>query len=270
MITTLKQAVQTDDGVTIAYKTMGDGPRTLLFSHGWGGFSTGFFWQEMLAYLDLSGLRVILVDARGHGESEKVTTGFTTERFAQDMFAVADAVAAEQVVLVGYSLSGRWIQWMACTQPGRVIGQILLAPVPAADIPFPDEMRHHWLQAVQQRELFEPLARQWCKEPLRAEQFETYFTSVSTTPQFSLNATLDMCTSAGTFIEKLQMISAPTLVIGGQHDPLLPLDFVRQAIVQAIPGARLAVVDCGHEIPLEKPRETAALFEAFLAGLRQK
>jgi non-heme chloroperoxidase len=268
MITTLNQTVQTDDGVTIAYKTIGDGSRTLLFSHGWGGSSSGFFWQEMLAHLDLGGLRVILVDARGHGESEKVTTGFTSERFTQDLLAVADAIAAEKVVLAGYSMSGRWVQWMACTQPERVIGQILIAPVPAADIPFPDEVRQHWLQAAQQRELFEPLARQWTKEPLRAEQLEAYFTTVSTTPQFSLNATLDMCTRQGTFTDKLQAIQAPTLVIGGQYDPILPLDVLRQAIVQAIPGARLAAVDSGHEIPLEKPQETAALFEAFLAGLR--
>ena len=211
---------------------------------------------------------MILVDARGHGESEKVTTGFTNERFAQDMFAVADAVGAETVVLVGYSLSGRWAQWMACTQPERVIGQVLIAPVPATDIPFPDEVRQYWLKSMQQRELFEPLARQWCKEPLSPELFEAYFTSVSTTPQFSLNATLDMCTMQGTFTDQLQTTRAPTLVIGGQHDPILPLDVLRQAIVQAIPGARLATVDSGHEIPLEKPQETAALFEAFLAGLR--
>ena len=268
MITTLNQTVQTDDGVTIAYKTMGNGPRTLLFSHGWGGSSSGFFWQEMLAHLDLGGLRMILVDARGHGESEKATTGFTTERFAQDLFAVADAVGAETVVVVGYSMSGRWVQWMACTQPERVSGQVLIAPVPAADIPFPDEVRQHWLQAVQQRELFAPLAGQWTKEPLRAELLEAYFMSVSTTPQFSLNATLDMCTMQGTFTDQLQTTRAPTLVIGGQHDPILPLDVLRQAIVQAIPGARLAAVDSGHEIPLEKPQETAALFEAFLAALR--
>ena len=267
MITMLNQTAHTDDGVTIAYKIMGDGPRTLLFSHGWGGSSSGFYWQEMLANLDLGGLRIVLVDARGHGKSEKVTTGFTSERFAQDMFAVADAIAVEKVVLVGYSMSGRWVQWMSCTHPERVIGQVLIASAPAADIPFPDEVRQHWLQAVQQRELFEPLAGQWTKEPLRAELLEAYFTSVSTTPQFSLNETLDMCTRQGTFTDKLRATRAPTLVIGGQHDPILPLEYLRQAIVQAIPGARLAAVDSGHEIPLERPQETAALLEAYLAGL---
>jgi pimeloyl-ACP methyl ester carboxylesterase len=65
----------------------------------------------------------------------------------------------------------------------------------------------------------------------------------------------------------LPTTSAATLVIGGRHDPMLSPDTLRQAIVGPIPRARLALLDCGHEIPLEKPQETAALLEAFLAGL---
>ena len=61
--------IRTDDGVTIAYTTRGDGPQNLLFVHGWGGAGTGFFWNELLEALDLTGLRVILADLRGHGES---------------------------------------------------------------------------------------------------------------------------------------------------------------------------------------------------------
>src|SRR5205823_5866692 len=70
---------------------------------------------KLLTHLDLTGLRVIRADLRGHGASDQATIGFTTERFAQDMFAVADDAAAETIVLVGYSRSGHWAQWMACT-----------------------------------------------------------------------------------------------------------------------------------------------------------
>jgi predicted esterase len=49
--------VRTDDGISIAYTVRGDGPRTLLFLHGWGGSGSGFFWNEMLTHLDLTGLR---------------------------------------------------------------------------------------------------------------------------------------------------------------------------------------------------------------------
>ena len=104
-----KRQVLTDDGVTITYTVRGDGPRTLLFLHGWGGSGSGFFWNEMLTHLDLISLRVILADLRNHGDSDQVTTGFTTDRFAQDVWAVADDAAAETVVLVGYSVHvERW------------------------------------------------------------------------------------------------------------------------------------------------------------------
>ena len=39
-------------------------------------------------------------------------------------------------------------------------------------------------------------------------------------------------------------------------------------IVNRIPSARLAVLNCGHEIPLEKPLECAGLIEAFVGGYR--
>jgi hypothetical protein len=42
---------------------------------------------------------------------------------------------------------------------------------------------------------------------------------------------------------------------------------LRAAVVAPLARARLALIDCGHEIPLEAPRELAAVIEAFLAGL---
>jgi pimeloyl-ACP methyl ester carboxylesterase len=44
-------------------------------------------------------------------------------------------------------------------------------------------------------------------------------------------------------------------------------DYLRQEIVQRISGARLVVIDSGHEIPMERPTELAAVIEAFVAGL---
>jgi pimeloyl-ACP methyl ester carboxylesterase len=62
---------------------------------------------------------------------------------------------------------------------------------------------------------------------------------------------------------------APTLVIAGNQDPIFSPEFLRQEVVARIVGSRLARVDCGHEIPIERPAQAAALIEAFLAGLRE-
>jgi pimeloyl-ACP methyl ester carboxylesterase len=55
--------------------------------------------------------------------------------------------------------------------------------------------------------------------------------------------------------------------VAGVHDHLLTPDYLRQEIVQRISGARLVLIDSGHEIPMERPTELAAVIEAFVAGL---
>ena len=55
-------AARTEDGTAIAYRTLGTGPADVLFMHGWAG--SGAYFDEMLRYLDLSGLRVTTVDLR--------------------------------------------------------------------------------------------------------------------------------------------------------------------------------------------------------------
>ena len=269
MIDSTTRTIRASDGATIAFEARGEGPQTLLLIHGWGGSGTGFFWDEMLNSLDLTGLQVILADLRGHGRSEMVEGGFTTEQFADDMFAIVDAIGAASVVVVGYSMSGRWAQWMASSRPERVHGQILIAPVPAADIPFSDELKAQWLQVARDRrmETFEPWVHQFTRERLPAPALTGYFESVTSTDQHTLGATLDMCRQQGQFIDRLAATRARTLVIGGRADPMLPPEVLRQAVVAPIPGARLVALDCGHEIPLEQPQMAAAVIEAFLAGL---
>jgi pimeloyl-ACP methyl ester carboxylesterase len=166
------------------------------------------------------------------------------------MFAVLDAVGATSVVVVGYSMSGRWAQWMACSQPERVHGMVLIAPVPAADIPFPDELKAQWLQVARERriETFAPWVHQFTKAPLGTAALDSYFESVTSTAELSLGATLDMCRQQGQFIDRFSATRARTLVIGGLADPMLPPGVLREAVVAPIPGARLVALDCGHEI----------------------
>jgi pimeloyl-ACP methyl ester carboxylesterase len=257
---------RTSDGIQICYRVAGDGPLTLLFLHGWGGNGTGTFWNDVLAHLDPAGLRLILADLRGHGRSEPVRHGFTTERFADDMFEVADHAGANDLVVVAFSMSGRWAQWMACARPERVRAQMLIGPAPAIALPLTEDVLDEWIRARATRGSFETFVGQFTRAPLSSGTIDEYYASVQATPEISLRESYRMCTHAG-FSDRLQTIRARTLVVAGAHDPMLPLDVLREAIVRTTPAARLAVLDCGHEIPLEQPRETAAMIQAFVAGL---
>jgi non-heme chloroperoxidase len=163
-------------------------------------------------------------------------------------------------------MSGRWAQWMACTKPNRVLGQILLGPAPAAALPLTEEILDDWIRATATRSTFEKFIVQFTRHPLGSDTLDDYYSSVQTTPEHSLRESYRMCTHVG-FSDRLGATRARTLVVAGAHDPLLTPDYLREEIAGKIPAARLARLDCGHEIPLEQPRETAALIEAFVAGL---
>ena len=141
---------QTDDGVNLANQAQGDGPLNLLFMHGWAG--SGAFFAETIAQLDLTGLRAITYDMRGHGASDKPASGYTLDHFAQDAFTVADTVGAAEIVPIGYSMSGKFAQYLAVLEPDRIRGQILVTTLPASEVPFPAEMHQAWVDLAGNRE----------------------------------------------------------------------------------------------------------------------
>ena len=258
--------VRASDGTRLCCRIAGAGPTTLLFLHGWGGSGSGAFWDRTLQNLDPTGLRLVLADLRGHGRSDHARDGFTTERFAEDTFEVADHVGAAELIVVAFSMSGRWAQWMACARPNRVLGQILFGPAPAAALPLPEETLDEWIRTTRTRSTFENFIGRFTKNQLSADTLDDYDSSLQTTPERSLRESFRMCTHPG-FTDRLNATRARTLVVAGAHDPLLPPDYLREEILRKIPAARLAVLDCGHEIPVELPRETGALIEAFVSGL---
>src|SRR4051812_47970991 len=136
-------AVTTDDGVAISYATAGDGPPDLLFMHGWAG--SGRYFDATIEQLDLTRLRTVTYDLRGHRESAPSPDGYTLERIAADALVVADAAGLDRFVVAGFSMSAKFCQYVALLAPDRVLGQILIAGCPAGEIPLPSEITDDWL-----------------------------------------------------------------------------------------------------------------------------
>jgi pimeloyl-ACP methyl ester carboxylesterase len=64
--------------------------------------------------------------------------------------------------------------------------------------------------------------------------------------------------------DRLYRIKAPTLILWGEADRLIPLEHGR-LYEEKIRGARLSIVKgCGHLPPLEKPDDTARYVSEFL------
>src|SRR4030095_172014 len=142
--------VVADDGVALSYQVHGHGPATLLYMHGWAG--SGAQFEEVIGELDLNALRVVTLDLRGHGDSEKTVNPYGLDRIADDVWAVADAVHAASVVLVGFSMSGKFAQYVALRQPDRVTGLVVLAGFPASAMQVPQDVGRDWVARAGDRE----------------------------------------------------------------------------------------------------------------------
>ena len=81
-----------------------EGSPALLFAHGFG--QTRGAWSGTAAALAQAGCRCVTFDARGHGESDRVTSrGYHMDQFADDLLRLA-ATQPQPPILVGASMGG--------------------------------------------------------------------------------------------------------------------------------------------------------------------
>jgi non-heme chloroperoxidase len=259
---------QTDDGVAIEYEVYGSGSLTLLFLHGWGNAAS--FWDDLLTHhLDLTGLRCVTTSFRGHGGSDKPVRGYNHDRFARDMFAVADAIGAAKVIIVAFSMATKFGLYMSALKPERVLGQLLLAPVGPREYPAPREVLSSWVDTAPHPDRMRELLAPFIKRPFRRELMDLYCENVTKATRAALEGTNEMW--AYTSVEEdVKSVRVPTLVVSGEADLLLPPEYVQNEVVALITGSRSITLPCGHDIPLEMPSETAWLIQAFLAGLQSE
>lgn len=253
-----------DDGTRLAYKTYGSGPTNLLFMHGWAG--SGDYFSETIAGLNLTGLRAITYDLRGHGASDKPSGGYTLDQFAQDALAVCDHAGASEIVIVGYSMSAKFAQYLACVAPERVRGLILVAPVPVNELNMPIEIHEDWVSRAGDRERIADLVQQFMTIADTDPLLQRFTEHAALIPAFVLDETLRMCERTS-FSSRLSSMTAAALFITGKRDVMFTPEQVAQNMVPLLPHARIAMLDCTHEIPMETPDMLAALIEAFVAGL---
>src|SRR5206468_8133084 len=129
--------------VSIAYQVFGDGPIDLVFVRGFAGdlLST---WEHPLSARQPLGLaengRVLMLDKRGTGMSDRVSGVPTLETRMDDVRAVMDAVGSERAALIGVSEGGPMSILFAATYPERAWALALCGTFPrerwAPDYPF--------------------------------------------------------------------------------------------------------------------------------------
>jgi pimeloyl-ACP methyl ester carboxylesterase len=115
------RAVDSPDGVTIAYHIEGKGRPALVFVHGWN--CNRSYWRDQVAYFARTHT-VVAIDLPGHGESGAERKDWTIPAFGADVAAVVKEEGLKRVLLVGHSMGGEISLEAARLLPDRVIGII--------------------------------------------------------------------------------------------------------------------------------------------------
>src|SRR6478672_832699 len=126
-------------GVSINYRVEGSGP-PIVFGHGLTSSSDVWYERGFVAALK-SEYRLILIDARGHGQSDKPhdPKSYTPANYAADIVAVLDDIGVRKSWYWGYSQGGWMAFALARHAPDRISGLVIGGASASASSAYPTE-----------------------------------------------------------------------------------------------------------------------------------
>ncbi|MFE9747121.1 alpha/beta fold hydrolase [Saccharothrix saharensis] len=255
--------VVVDDGTAISYHRwepdagVDPDPVPVVLQHGFSSH-TQVEWADhgTVAALTAAGRVVVGIDARGHGMSGKSPdpARYGEPRMARDLRAVVAALGVPAVDLVGYSM-GAVIALLAATD-GDAVRRLVVGGVGAGVV----EVGGVDTRVLPNDVLADALLAGSPHHDLPPEVAGLVAFAAATGADFpSLAAQARAAHQDGI---DLAAITAPTLVIAGDDDPLAERPHV---LAEAIPGARARVVPGDHGTAVGSPAFRAAVV-AFLCG----
>jgi 3-oxoadipate enol-lactonase len=242
----------------------------VLLIMGLGMTATG--WWRTVPVLVEAGLRVIAFDNRGVGRSERPPGPYTVAEMADDAAAVLDAAGVERAHVYGISLGGMIAQELALRYPDRV-GALVLGATTAggADfVPAGEDVN----AVVQLRAQMTAEYAVWASVPInyaartRRDGGSRIAEDIAQRLRYPVDPEYYAAQLAAAHAHDAAVadISAPTLVVHGTEDVLIP-PANGERLAAAIPGAELALwPDAAHLYFTDEPQADRGV-AAFLSGL---
>jgi len=258
--------------VSIAYELRGAGPPLLMIN---GFRRSRVVWLEGVLQRLAEHFQLILMDNRGTGRSDKPEDGYSIEAFADDCAALIAGLGLPSAHVFGVSMGGMIAQRLATRHPDSVHGLALGCTHCGRGGSIPPEKRIGDLlrlvpnDSMDAREVSRRQEEAYYMPGFRESQravIEGLYDLVSQnpTPPHAVRGHLKAI-DAFDGCADLARITAPTLVITGEGDALIPAQN-SHLIASRIPGAQLVLLpDAAHFFWIEKPRETAQALIRFFA-----
>ena len=252
-----------------------DAPEVLLV-HGWG--CSAYSFRKLMRPLAVAGYRVLAIDLRGHGASDKPSDVlmYRAESMAEFVVAVMDRLGLARAAVVAHSLGGGVMIDVASRHPGRISCLSLIAPVGLAPVrgvglartltppvaaPLMPYAMPRWSIPWVLRAVYGPLGE------FKKSEVDQYWAPTQD-PAFAvaLRSLLHNYRFDARSDDELRRIGVPTTVLLGGLDVLVrSRQSARRA--ETIPGWRARTIErAGHVLAEEVPDEVLADVLPLLAA----
>jgi len=248
------------DGVRIAYRVIPAvggpsvaGPRCpVVLHHGFASdWETNWVRPGVASALSGAGHDVVLVDARGHGRSDKPheTAAYEGGAMEKDVEALAEHLGLGRFDLAGYSMGAFVAMAVVRSDAGRArVRRLVLGGAGRGPASIADPARSERIAAALETDDPSSIADR------TAAAFRR-FADATGADRLAL-AALQRARHRPPSLERLADIRLPTLVVVGERDTLVGSG---EALAEAIPGARLVVVPGDHISAPVKPEFARAI-----------
>ncbi|TXS04443.1 alpha/beta hydrolase [Streptomyces sp. col6] len=255
------------DGVRLVCRDRGGPGRPLVLLHGLAGHSGE--WEGLAERL-APHYRVVAVDQRGHGASERRPDDVSRAAYVADVVAVVDRLGLDRPVLAGQSLGGHTALLTAAAHPDLPAALVLVEAGSGGPSPGLDEHIGGWLDSwpvpFPSREAAAaffgggPAGAGWaagldeCDDGWR--------------PRFDRDVMVGSITENArrSFHEEWDRVTCPTLLVLGRKS-FIPAEEVDEMLRRRPATQAVSIPDTGHDLHLERPEALYGALSAFLDGL---
>jgi 3-oxoadipate enol-lactonase len=206
-------------------------------------------------------------DIRGHGRSPVPPGPYSMDDLGSDLLALLDRLEIERASLCGLSIGGMISMWVAAHAPERVDRLVLCCTSARLG---PSESWHERAAIVRAdgvEAVADAVLGRWFTAGFRdahPEVIDAMRQTLAATPREGYAGCCEAIAGMD-LTGDLPSITAPTLVLAGEHDPSTPPEHGRR-IAELIPGARFELVrGAAHLASVERPEETTTTIQRFLS-----
>jgi pimeloyl-ACP methyl ester carboxylesterase len=220
------------NGIELHYELRGQG-EPLVLLHGFSG--SGADWAHVYDLDELArSYQLVIPDMRGHGRSSNPRGTFTHLEHALDVLALLGTLGIHKFKAIGLSMGANTLLHVATRQPERVGAMVIVA----ATSYFPEQARKIMRTLSDEGRSDEEWTAMRARHTRGDDQVRALFRQ---TLAFA-DSYDDLCFTP----PSLARITARTLIVNGDRDPLYPLE-IHVEMVRSIPGSSLWIIpSAGH------------------------